>query len=110
MILDYKENRSFVLSKGLREYPNGDIIFNDVKVFHDGMWTTFTIANHKNIIFKNFPRLHLRNGNFKSCIFENCNNIFIFGCKLENCIFKNSFYTFDCLRLFKCKNDKLQQG
>jgi hypothetical protein len=77
MVLDYKNNKEFALSNGVKEENNiGEVWFSGGTVV-------------TGVTFRNFNHLCTEDMVFENCIFEDCQNISFESCQIKNCNFKN---------------------
>ena len=108
MILDWKNDREFALQNGVIEY-NDSIYFcgksrGDVETDKDICSLIHSNGIFKDVIFKNFPNIHINNSTYENCIFESCGDVYIgegvmIYCKVTNSDFivADGTVFYDCL-------------
>lgn len=106
-ILDGENGKQYALVNGIRETTLKDgphVFFYGCDVLPD--WDVAVNGDWHDLVFRNFPVLHIRFGEFFDCTFENCQEIEFVGCGLHNCVFKNSCVkenSYVHSRFFDCK-------
>ena len=87
MVLDWKNEKAFALANGICEgQVNGEAHphFDGAIALPD--WDIAVSRDWNDLVFKYFPVLHVRFGEFFDCTFEDCQEIEFIGCGLRNCV------------------------